>query len=74
MLSMIGLILSLVLLIFLTMKGINIIISAVICSIVVAVFSGINLADAMTKDYMDGFTGYFASWFLIFMLGAILAR
>ncbi|WEG14869.1 GntP family permease [Pullulanibacillus sp. KACC 23026] len=74
MLSLIGLILSLALLIFLTMRGINIIISAIICSIVVSVFGGLNLETALTKYYMDGFTGYFASWFLVFMLGAIFGK
>jgi H+/gluconate symporter-like permease len=73
-LGMIGLFIALGLLIYLTMRGVNIIIAAIICSIVVAVSSGLNLETAMTGYYMDGFTGYFASWFLIFLLGAIFGK
>lgn len=74
MLGMIGLIGSLILLMYLTMKGINIIIAAIISSIVVAITGGLNLETALATHYMDGFTGYFASWFLIFLLGAIFGK
>ncbi len=74
MLGILGLIASLALLIYLTMKGINIIIAAIISSVVVAVTGGLNLETAMTEYYMTGFTGYFASWFLIFLLGAIFGK
>lgn len=73
-LSAIGLVISLALLIYLTMRGINIIIGAIISSVVVAVTSGLNLATAMMEDYMAGFTDYFASWFLVFLLGAIFGK
>ncbi|MBY7144297.1 GntP family permease [Virgibacillus sp. NKC19-3] len=73
-LGMIGLIASLVLLVYLTMKGINIIIAALISSIVVAVTGGMNLGTALMDDYMSGFTDYFASWFLVFLLGAIFGK
>lgn len=72
--GMLGLILSLVLLIYLTMKGINIIIAAIIASFTVAITGGINLETAMLDSYMTGFTGYFASWFLVFLLGAIFGK
>jgi H+/gluconate symporter-like permease len=74
MLSMIGLFVALGLLIYLTMKGINIIIAALLCSIVLALTGGIDLNTAMTGFYMDGFTSYFANWFLIFLLGAIFGK
>ncbi|WP_449355362.1 GntP family permease [Virgibacillus natechei] len=73
-LSMIGLIASLVLLVYLTMKGINIIIAALLSSVVVAVTGGMNLGTALMDDYMTGFTDYFASWFLVFLLGAIFGK
>src|SRR5699024_9074272 len=73
-LSAIGLVISLALLIYLTMRGINIIIGEIISSVVVAVTSGLNLATAMMEDYMAGFTDYFASWFLVFLLGAIFGK
>ncbi|MDT8861999.1 GntP family permease [Alkalihalobacillus sp. MEB130] len=74
MLSMIGLFVALGLLIYLTMKGINIIVAALLCSILLALTGGLNLNTAMTGFYMEGFTGYFANWFLIFLLGAIFGK
>ncbi|MFC4022261.1 GntP family permease [Oceanobacillus longus] len=73
-LGMIGLVGSLVLLVYLTMKGINIIIAALISSVVIALTSGLSLETALMEDYMTGFTGYFASWFLVFLLGAIFGK
>ena len=74
MLSMIGLIGSLALLIILTLRSVNIIVSAVICSSILALTGGLNLLDALTENYMEGFTGFFKSWFLIFLLGAIFGK
>lgn len=71
---MFGLIASLGLLMYLTMKGINIIVAAIISAILVAITGGLNLETAMTEHYMTGFTGYFKSWFLIFLLGAIFGK
>lgn len=71
---MLGLIASLALLMYLTMKGINIIVAAIISAVLVAVTGGLNLETALTEHYMTGFTGYFKSWFLIFLLGAIFGK
>lgn len=74
MVSILGLIGSLALLIYLTMRGINIIIAAVGSAVILALTGGLNLIDALTEDYMTGFTGFFKSWFLIFLLGAIFGK
>jgi H+/gluconate symporter-like permease len=74
MIGMLGLIASLLLLMYLTMKGINIIIAAIISAVVVALTGGLNLETALTEHYMTGFTKYFYSWFLIFLLGAIFGK
>ncbi|MBB6284128.1 GntP family permease [Geobacillus subterraneus] len=74
MLGMIGLLASLGLLIFVTMRGINIIIAALISSVLVALTGGLDLEKALMESYMTGFTGYFASWFLIFLAGAIFGK
>lgn len=60
-LGMIGLLGSLILLIYLTMKGVNIIIAALLSSVVVAITGGLRLDTALMDNYMTGFTGYFAS-------------
>ncbi|WP_370223563.1 GntP family permease [Cytobacillus sp.] len=74
MLGMLGLIASLILLMYLTMKGVNIIIAAIISAVVVALTGGLNLETALTEHYMTGFTNYFYSWFLIFLLGAVFGK
>ena len=73
-LGFIGFFLSLVLLIIFTMRGFNIIISAIVCSTLLALTSGLSLEKALTENYMSGFTGYFASWFLVYLFGAIFGK
>ena len=73
-LGMLGLLASLGLLIYLTMKGINIIVAAIISSVVVALTGGLNLETAMMDNYMSGFANYFGSWFFVFLLGAIFGK
>lgn len=72
--SFLGLIAGLGLLMFMTIRGINIIIAAVMCSVVVSITGGLNLIEALTTDYMGGFTNFFASWFLTFLLGAVFGK
>lgn len=81
-LSMIGLIGGLALLIILTMKGVNILIAGPISALLVALTSGMPLfkqlagegeADFVTS-YMTGFTGFIASWYLMFLLGAVFGK
>src|SRR5690625_2715449 len=74
MLSVVGLIVALSLLIILTMRGFNIIIAAVLCSVILAVTGSLNIIEALTEHYMTGFTNFFKSWFIIFLLGAIFGK
>ncbi|WP_078410468.1 GntP family permease [Priestia abyssalis] len=73
-LSSIGLLAGLALLMVLTMRGVNIIIAAIVCSSIVAITGGLSLEKALTDYYMSGFTGFFASWFLVFLLGAVFGK
>lgn len=81
-LSMIGLIGGLFLLIWLTLKGINIIIVGPLSALFVAVFSGMPLFPQLAEEgaanfvtnYMSGFTGFIMSWYLMFLLGAVFGK
>ena len=73
-LSYLGLLAGLSLLVIMTMRGMSIIVSAIICAVVVAVTSEMNLGEAMLKYYMNGFTGFFTTWFPALLLGAIFGR
>ena len=75
MLSMIGLIGGLLLLIVLTMRGMNLFIAGPLSALVVALTSGMPLFPQLVKEgeanfvgnYMSGFTGFIASWYLMFL-------
>lgn len=70
----IGFFASLALLIFLTMRGVNILLAALVSTVLLSLTSGLSLETALTVDYMQGFTSYFASWFLVYLLGAIFGK
>ncbi|MGM0874979.1 MAG: GntP family permease [Bacillota bacterium] len=82
MLSMIGLIGGLALLIYLTMKGMNLLVAGPLCALFVAVLSGLPLFPQLVGEgeanlvgnYMAGFSGFIASWYLMFLLGAIFGK
>lgn len=68
------LIIALGLLMWMTMRGINIIIAAIVCSAFVGITAGQNVAKVLTGPYMKGFTGFFNSWFILFLLGAVFGK
>lgn len=82
MLSMIGLLLGLGLLIWLTMRGVELLIAAPLCALVVALMSGFALfpqlatagAPSFTEAYMTGFTSFVTSWFFMFLLGSLFGK
>lgn len=79
MLSQIGLATSLLLLVILTLRGTHLLVAAPIAALLAAITSGLPLLTApdtsgLVSVYMDGFTGFMASWFFMFLLGAIFGQ
>lgn len=82
MLSMIGLVGGLALLIYLTMRGMNLLVVGPLSAIFVAVLSGMPLFPQLAGEgeanlvgnYMAGFSGFVTSWYLMFLLGAIFGK
>ena len=79
MLSMIGLLGGLILLIILTLRGVNLFIAAPICALLVALSSGMAIfpvsADTnFINAYMDGFAGFLSAWFFMFLLGSLFGK
>ena len=79
MLSMIGLLGGLILLIILTLRGVNLFIAAPICALLVALTSGMAIfpvtADSnFINAYMDGFAGFLSAWFFMFLLGSLFGK
>ncbi len=77
MLSMLGLVGGLLLLIVLTIRGMNLFIAAPLCALVVALTNGMPVFlgdDNFVVTYMSGFTGFIAAWFFMFLLGALFGK
>ncbi|MER2260924.1 MAG: SLC13 family permease [Psychrobacillus sp.] len=82
MLGFIGLFGGLALLIYLTMKGMNLLIAAPLTALFVGIMNGLPLfpqlvekgADNFLTNYMGGFTSFIASWWLMFLTGAIFGK
>ncbi len=77
MLSIFGLLGGLALLIFLTIRGMNLFIAAPLCAVFVALCNGIAVftgeANFVTM-YMSGFTSFIGAWFFMFLLGALFGK
>lgn len=79
-LSLIGLVGGLMLLILLTVRGMNLMIAGPLCALIVAITSGIPLFSFETSDadllngYMSGFAAFVQSWFLMFLLGSLFGK
>ncbi|KAB2339005.1 GntP family permease [Cytobacillus depressus] len=79
---MIGLVGGLALLIFLTMKGMNLLVAGPLSALFVAIFSGMPLFPQLAAEgqanlvgnYMGGFSGFVTSWYLMFLIGAIFGK
>lgn len=72
--SLLGIVLGLVLLMFLAYKGYSIIWVAPVCAVVVAVLGGYSILDAYIGDYMKGMADYVFQWFPAFFLGAVYGK
>lgn len=79
MLSSMGLAFALIALIILTLRGVNLFISAPLCAVVVAISSGVPLFQvseqaSFVSGYMSGFAGFVQAWFLMFLLGSLFGK
>jgi H+/gluconate symporter-like permease len=82
MLSLLGLLLGLALLVWLTMRGVELLIAAPLCALLVAATSGFALfpqlaaegAPSFTSAYMSGFVGFVQTWFFMFLLGSLFGK
>jgi len=82
MVSALGLVGGLALLIWMTVRGVNILIAGPVAAALVALTSGIAWLPPLAAEgapdfatsYMDGFVSFFKSWFFMFLLGAIFGE
>lgn len=80
MLSLAGLIIALLLLIYLTMRGMNLLVAAPLCALVITfagsqpLFPTTDINNNFVGSYMGGFTDFLSSWFFMFLLGSIFGK
>jgi H+/gluconate symporter-like permease len=79
MLSLLGLLLGLGLLIYLTLRGAELLVAAPLCALLVALSAGFALFPQLgdpsfTGSYMTAFVGFVQSWFFMFLLGSLFGK
>lgn len=72
--SLIGIVVGLVILIYLAFKGYSIVWVAPVCAIVVAAFGCKNLLGAYMGDFMNGLATFICTNFPLFFLGAVFGK
>jgi H+/gluconate symporter-like permease len=80
--SLFGLLLGLALLVWFTMRGVELLVAAPLCALLVAIASGFALfpqmagegAPSFTGAYMQGFVGFVQAWFFMFLLGSLFGK
>lgn len=74
----IGILLGVFLIIYLVLKDMHIILAAPLATIAIILFNGMNIFESMLgkvpTSYMGGLTQYILNFFVIFLLGSILAK
>lgn len=74
MLSVLAIVIPLLLLVFLIWKRVNIAVSAILCTGLMALLSGLNVYNCLTNDYMAAFVGYIKSYWPLIFLGASFGK
>ncbi|HFU4202524.1 TPA: GntP family permease [Streptococcus suis] len=76
-LAILGVLLAVVAIIYLTSKNLHVIVAAPLASLIILLTNQMNILEAMLgkeQSYMAGLAGFLINNFVIFMLGSILAR
>ncbi|MBU3178298.1 GntP family permease [Clostridium estertheticum] len=74
MLGVIGILLSLVLLMYMAYKGFSVIVFAPIFALLAAIFSGLNVLPTYTEIFLPNLGKYVTTYFPFFLLGAIFGK
>ena len=74
MLSILAIVIPLALLVILIWKQVNIAVSALICTGLMAAMSGLNVYDCLTSNYMSSFVGYILNYWPLIFLGASFGK
>ncbi|HJW56649.1 MAG TPA: hypothetical protein VJ577_15375 [Burkholderiaceae bacterium] len=73
-LSMLGIFISLALIMFLAMRGVGIVVIAPIATVLVCLFSGMDVLGTLSGPYMKGFVNYAGKFFFVFLAAAMFGK
>ena len=73
-LQIMAIVVPLLLMVFLIWKKVSIVIAAPLCTLIMALFSGLDLFGAMTGDYMKAFGNYVVSYWPLILLSATFSK
>lgn len=73
-LSILGIIVSLLLIVVLALRGWHILLIAPLAVIVAALFSGMEILPMLTGPYMKGFVNYAVKFYLIFLAASVFGK
>jgi len=74
MVSFIGLMIAIVVLMVTTYRGMNLYLSTIICSILIAATGGLDLWDALQSGYAQTFGGFVISYLFMIVLGVLFGQ
>lgn len=74
MLSFAGIVVGLLLFVLLAYRGFNLVLSAMVSSCVIFLFSGVGLLEGLNSIYLPGMADFIKNYFMIFLLGGLLGR
>lgn len=74
MLSIIGIFATLILLMVLVFKKVNIVVVSILCAAILAVMDGSNIISVLIGPFMEGFGGYVTNFFLLFFVSALFGK
>jgi H+/gluconate symporter-like permease len=73
-LSLLGIVVSLLLIVVLALRGWHILLIAPLAVIVAALFSGMEILPMLTGPYMKGFVNYAVKFYLIFLTASVFGK
>ena len=74
MLGLVGILLGIFLLIFLTWKGWHMGLATIVAAFAVLVLNGMAIWPGISESYATAFKNFAGTWFLLFALGAIFGK
>ena len=74
MFSVIAIVITLALIIFLAYKKLNIVVVSIIAAVLLAIMDGQDLLEALTTTFMTGASGYVQKFFLLFFISTLFGK